>query len=112
MAVSKEFHNYMLENLQKAGEVTTRAMMGGYCVYYKGKLVGDICDNCLFLKPADSALKLLPDAERAYPYEGSKTKMVIFEDVENTELVSKVLEAMYTELPEKKPRKRKENNKK
>lgn len=106
MAVSKEFHNYILENLQKAGEVTTRAMMGGYCVYFRGKLIGDICDNCLFLKPTDLALQLLPDAERAYPYEGSKTKMIVLDDVENTELVSKVLEAMYTELPERKPRKK------
>lgn len=106
MAVSKEFHNYILENLQKAGEVTTRAMMGGYCVYFRGKLIGDICDNCLFLKPTDFALKLLPDAERAYPYEGSKTKMIVLDDVENTELVSKVLEAMYTELPERKPKKK------
>ncbi len=112
MAVSKEFHNYVLENLQKAGEVTTRAMMGGYCVYFKGKLIGDLCDNCLFLKPAESAQKLLPEAERAYPYEGSKTKMIVFEEVENMELVTKVLEAMYLELPEPKPRKKKETNKK
>lgn len=107
MAVSKEFHDYILENLKKAGDVTTRSMMGGYCVYFQGKLIGDICDNCLFLKPAKAALQLLPDAERGYPYEGSKSLMIIVDDVENTPLISKVLQAMYEELPAPKPKKRK-----
>lgn len=105
MAVTKEFHDHILGSLQKAGEVTTRAMMGGYCVYFQGKLVGNICDNCLFFKPADAALRLLPDAERGYPYEGSKTQMIMIDDVENTELMSRVLRAMYEELPAPKPKK-------
>lgn len=107
MAVSKEFHDYILENLKKAGEVTTRSMMGGYCVYFQGKLVGDICDNCLFFKPTKNALRLLPEAERGYPYEGSRSLMIIVDDVENTALMSEVLRAMYEELPAPKPRKEK-----
>lgn len=99
MATSKEYHDYILENLQKAGNVvTTRKMMGEYCVYFQGKLIGNICDNCLFLKPVDGVLKLLPDAERGYPYEGSKTLMVIVDDVENTEQITEVLNTMYEEL--------------
>ena len=102
MATSKEFHDYILEQLKKAGDVTTRKMMGEYCVYYQGKLIGDICDNCLLLKPADAVLSMLPDAEKAYPYEGAKTKMVMVEDVEDIEKMQKLLEAMYQELPEPK----------
>lgn len=107
MAVSKEFHDYILENLKKAGDVATRSMMGGYCVYFQGKLVGDICDNCLFLKPVEAALQKLPDAERGYPYEGSRSLMIIVDDVENTALMSEVLHAMYEELPAPKPKKKK-----
>lgn len=141
MATSKEYHDYIVENLRKAGEVTTRKMMGEYCVYYQGarrpgdagpaarqngaasgqcpedagsaadgtgvkKLIGDICGNCLFLKPTESVLRLLPDAERAYPYEGSKTLMVVVEDVEDTELMAEILDGMYAELPEPKKKKR------
>ena len=95
MATTKEFHDFILENLQKVGEVSTRKMMG------------DICDNCLFLKPTASVLRLLPDAERAYPYEGSKTLMVMVEDVEDTALMKKLLEGMYGELPEPKKKKAK-----
>lgn len=104
MATSREFHDYIVENLKKAGEISTRKMMGEYCVYYRGKLIGDICDNSLFLKPTEAVLRLMPDAERAYPYDGSKTLMVIADDVENTELMAELLHEMYTELPEPKKR--------
>lgn len=107
MATSKEFHDYIVENLRKVGDVFTRKMMGEYCVYYQGKLVGDICDNCLFLKPTESALRLMPDAERAYPYEGSKTLMIVVDNVENTELMQDVLNGMYEELPQPKKKTKK-----
>ena len=107
MATSKEFHDYVVECLNRAGDVTTRKMMGEYLVYYRGKLIGDICESCLLLKPTESALRLLPDADRAFPYEGSKTLMVVVDDVENTALMAEVLEAMYRELPE--PKKKKKN---
>lgn len=110
MATTKEFHDYIVENLRRAGDVTTRKMMGEYCVYFQAaesvadfpeekKLIGNICDNCLFLKPTESVLRLMPDAERAYPYEGSKTWMVVAEDVENVKLMTEVLNEMYKELP-------------
>lgn len=106
MATSKEFHDYIVENLQKAGEISTRKMMGEYCVYYQGKLIGDICDNTLFLKPTQAVLRLMPEAERAYPYDGSRTLMAVVDDVENTKLMTEVLQEMYMELPEpkKKPK--------
>lgn len=99
MATSTEAHDYIVENLSKTGDISTRKMMGEYLVYFKGKLVGNICDNCLYLKPTDSALRLLPDAERDYPYDGSKTLMIVVDNVENTEQMSAVLHAMYEELP-------------
>ena len=92
MATTKEFYDYVVGNLQRVGDVTTRKMMGEYCVYFQGKLVGDICDNCLFLKPTESVMRLLPNADRDYPYEGSKTQMVIVEDVENEALMTEILQ--------------------
>lgn len=106
MATSKEFHDYIVENLQKAGEISTRKMMGEYCVYYQGKLIGDICDNTLFLKPTQAVLRLMPEAERAYPYDGSRTLMAVVDDVENTKLMTEVLQEMYMELPEPKKNRR------
>ena len=99
MATTADFHDYVIEQLTRAGEISSRRMMGEYCVYYRGKMVAEICDNQLLLKPTPSVLRLLPDAPRAYPYEGSKTRMVVVEDVENTELLQTVLEAMWPEVP-------------
>lgn len=53
----------------------------------------------------------MPDADRGYPYEGSKTLMVIVDDVENIELMEKVLKAMYEELPEPKIKRKKKKKK-
>jgi len=104
MASSREFHDYIVEQLRYAGEVTTRKMMGEYCVYYRGKVIGLMCDNTLLLKPVPTVLQLLAGAERMYPYEGSRTLMVAVEDVENTPLMAQVLEALDEELPEPKKR--------
>ncbi len=102
MATSKEFHDYVLENLKCAGNVTTRPMMGEYLVYYNGRLVGNICDNCLLLKQTEASLRFLDGAELTYPYEGSKTLMIVVEDVENHELLSELFNEMYFQLPEPK----------
>lgn len=107
MATSKEFHDYVVDSLQRIGDVTTKKMMGEYCIYYKGKLIGDICDNCLLLKPTESVLRMMPEAERAYPYEGSRTLMAVVDDVENIERMREVLDAMVEELPEPKKKMRK-----
>ena len=106
MSTSKEYHDYVMENLSLAGSVSSRRMMGEYIIYYNGKIVGDICDNCLLMKITPAAEKLLPDAERAYPYEGSKTLMLVIDDVENYSLMAELLEGISSQLPEPKTKKR------
>ena len=56
MATTKEFHDYILEQLQKAGDVTTRKMMGEYCVYFNGKLAMSVLSQLLPLLPNDMEL--------------------------------------------------------
>lgn len=102
MATSKEFHDYIVECLSKAGDIATKKMMGEYCVYYQGKLIGDICENRLLVKKTATSDRLLADCELDYPYQGSKTLMYVVEETENAELMQELLEGMYAELPEKK----------
>lgn len=104
MATSKEYYEYITENLNKVGEITTRKMMGEYCVYYKSKLIGDICDNTFLIKQTKISLKFFGENEKAYPYEGSKTLMIVVDDAENTELLRQVFDGMYDELPDSKKR--------
>lgn len=110
MATSKDFHDYVLEQISRIGNVSSIKMMGEYCIYYRGKVVALLCDNMFLLKPTETVLTLLPDAERVYPYEGSNTLMVVVDDIENVELLAELFRAMYRELPapeEKAPKRRK-----
>ena len=99
-----EFNEYVREVFSAAGDIVIKPMMGGYLVYLNGKLIGDICDNELFLKRTSTSDKLLADSEMRYPYDGSKTLMHVFDRFEDTELIAKLLEGMYAELPERKPK--------
>ena len=100
-----EFNKYVREVFSAAGDIVIKSMMGGFLVYLNGKLIGDICDNELFLKRTPASDMLLADSELRYPYEGSKTLMHVFDRFEDTALVAELLEGMYAELPEKKPKK-------
>lgn len=102
MATSKEFHDYVIDCLSKVGEIKTRKMMGEYCVYYQGKLIGYICDNRFLIKQTETSKKLLNNCSLEYPYEGSKTLMFVMEDIENTELLKELLDGLFNELPEPK----------
>ena len=105
--IVNEFIEYVRESFSTVGDIVIKAMMGGYLVYLNGKLIGDICDNELFLKRTPTSDRLLADTELRYPYEGSKTLMHVFDRFEDTALVAELLEGMYAELPEKKPKKAK-----
>ena len=99
--IVNEFNEYVREVFSAAGDIVIKSMMGGYLVYFNGKLIGDICDNELFLKRTPTSDRLLADSELRYPYEGSKTLMYVFDRFEDTTLVSELLDGMYTELPKK-----------
>ena len=98
MSSSKEYLNYILEQLSELDDITCRAMMGEYIIYYRGKIVGGIYDDRFLVKPIKSAAAMMPNADRELPYEGAK-EMLLVDDVENRELLRDLLEAMYAELP-------------
>lgn len=106
MATSKEFIAYFIGQLNRPEDIAVRPMMGEYLLYYRGKLVGDICDNRVLLKPVEAAKKLLPAAEMQPPYDGAKP-MILLENTDDGEFVLSLFEAMYPELPEPKAKKKK-----
>ena len=100
-----EFNEYVRDRFSEFGNIVIKSMMGGYLVYFNGKLIGDICNNELFLKRTPTSDRLLADSELRYPYNGSKTLMHVFEKFEDANLIGELLRGMYVELPEKKPAK-------
>ena len=98
MASSKEYLEFILEQLSELDDVTYRAMMGEYILYYRDKIIGGIYDDRLLVKPVKSAVALMPDATFELPYEGAK-EMLLVDDVDNRDFLAKLFNAMYDELP-------------
>ena len=103
MASSKDYSDYILEQLSELEDVSYRAMMGEYIIYYRGKVVGGIYDDRFLVKPTKSAVAMMPDADLEIPYKGAK-EMLLVDNVENKEFLRELLEAMYDELPVPKKR--------
>ncbi|WP_295610265.1 TfoX/Sxy family protein [uncultured Methanobrevibacter sp.] len=106
MTSSKEYLEYILEQLSNLDDITHRAMMGEYIIYYRGKIVGGIYDDRFLVKPVKSAMEMMPDADMELPYEGAK-EMVLVDNVEDKEFLKDLFEAMYEELPAPKKRRKK-----
>ena len=98
MASSKEYLDFILEQLSELEEITYRAMMGEYILYFRDKIIGGIYDDRFLVKPVPSALSLMPSAEYELPYEGAK-EMLLVDDIDNREFLSELIFAMYDELP-------------
>ncbi len=82
-------------------DISYRAIMGEYIIYYRGKVVGGIYDDRFLVKPVKAAVAMMPDADMELPYEGAK-EMLLVDDVENREFLCELLEAMYRELTDPK----------
>ncbi|MBQ3463663.1 MAG: TfoX/Sxy family protein [Clostridia bacterium] len=104
MASTKEYLEFILEQLSNLEEISYRAMMGEYIIYYRGKVVGGIYDDRFLIKPTKSAVNMMPNADMELPYEGAK-EMLLVDDIENREFLRELLEAMYEELPAPKKKK-------
>lgn len=104
MATSKEYLRFVLDQLSDLPEISSRPMMGEYVLYYRGRVIGGIYDDRLLLKPTKAAAGIIPEAEREIPYEGAKEMLLV--DVDDKELLIRLIKAMYPELPEQRKRKK------
>ena len=98
MASTKEYLDFVLEQLSELDEISCRAMMGEYILYYRGRIFGGIYDDRLLVKHVPAAIKLMPDVTMELPYDGAK-EMILVDDVDNRELLCELVKAMYEELP-------------
>ena len=106
MASSKEYLEYILEQLSELDDVSYRAMMGEYIIYYRGKINGGIYDDRFLVKPTKSAVAMMPDASMELPYDGAK-EMLLVDEVEDREFFRELVESIYEELPT--PKKKRSN---
>ena len=106
MASSKDYLAFIMDQLSLLDDVSYRAMMSEYIIYYRGKVIGGIYDDRFLVKDTKAARDLMPNAELELPYEGAK-EMILVDEVDNREFLRDLFDAMYPELPAPKPKKKK-----
>ncbi len=105
MASSRQYLEFILDQLSPRGDISFRAMMGEYILYCRGKIVGGIYDDRLLVKQTEAAKRLLPDARPERPYEGAK-EMLLVDRVDDRDFLSGLVDKIAAELPEPKKKKR------
>ncbi len=98
MASSKEYLDFILEQLSELEEITYRKMMGEYILYYRGRIFGGIYDDRFLIKPVKAALAMIPNPIYETPYEGAKD-MILVENIDDRIFLADLLNAMFDELP-------------
>lgn len=104
MPTDKTYLNYIAEQLSALPDVSIRAMMGEYILYFRGKIVGGLYDDRFLVKPTPAALRMMPDAPREIPYPGAK-EMLLVEETDDRAFLCALLCAMDADLPAPKKKK-------
>ncbi len=104
MASSRGYLEFVLDQLSGLEDISYKAMMGEFIIYYRGKIIGGIYDDRFLVKPVEAAKRMMPDAPLEIPYEGAK-EMLLVDDVDNRSFLCRLLDAMFEELPAPKKKK-------
>ena len=104
MASSKEYLDFVLEQLSGLDGISYRYMMGEYIIYYKDKIAGGIYDDRFLVKQTKAAKELMPYADSELPYEGG-SKMFLVDNVDDKRFLRELFDKMYPELPAPKKKK-------
>ena len=99
MAASKDYLDFLLDQLSALDGISYRMMMGEYIIYYREKIAAYVCDGRFLVKPVPSAVKMLPDARYEAISEGGKKKLLCVENVDDREFLTELFREMYKELP-------------
>ena len=95
MATTKEYKDFILEQLSLLDSITSKSMMGEYLLYYNGVLFGGIYDDRLLVKIVEGNKKY--NMEESIPYESAKA-MYLVDDVDNKEILKKIILDTYNDL--------------
>ena len=95
MATTKDYRDFIIEQLNLLDNITCKSMMGEYLLYYNGILFGGIYDDRLLVKIVDSNKKY--NMRESIPYESAKP-MYLVDDVDNQEVLRDIVLDTYKDL--------------
>ncbi|MEE3344805.1 MAG: TfoX/Sxy family protein, partial [Bacilli bacterium] len=88
VATTKDYRDFILEQLNLLDNITCKSMMGEYLLYYNGILFGGIYDDRFLVKIVDNNKKY--NMQESIPYENAKP-MYLVDDVDNQELLRSIV---------------------
>ena len=103
MASTKEYLDFVLEQLSDLSDISYKSMMGEYIIYYRGKIIGGIYDNRFLIKPTKTAKIKMPNSPLELPYENAK-EMLLVENIDDREFLNNLFNSIVEELPAPKKR--------
>jgi TfoX/Sxy family transcriptional regulator of competence genes len=106
MASDQKFVDFVVDQIENAGEITAKKMFGEYGIYADGKIFALICDNKLFVKPTQSGREFIGDVVEAPAYPGAKPSFLIEDKIEDREWLSELIRISVKELPMPRPKKK------
>ena len=89
MATTKEYIEFVCEQINNVGEVRYRMMFGEYMVYVNNKPILLVCDNTVFVKKLNGIKDIMSGAMVGFPYDGAKEHYIL--DIENADLTKEVI---------------------
>ena len=107
MASDKEYLDFVVDQIENAGQITYKHMFGEYGIFSDRKLFALVCDNKLFIKPTEAGRVFIQNVVEAPPYPGAKLSFLIEDQLEDREWISELVRITVKELPEPKPKKKK-----
>jgi TfoX/Sxy family transcriptional regulator of competence genes len=108
MATDASFVQFVVDQLERAGEISSRKMFGEYALYCNTKVVALICDNKLFVKPTDAGRKFIGDPVEAPAFPGAKPSFLIEDKLEDRKWLTELIRITEKEVPAPKPKKKKD----
>ena len=103
MASTKEYLDFVLEQLSDLSDISYKSIMGEYIIYYRGKIIGGIYDNRFLIKPTKTAKIKMPNSPLELPYENAK-EMLLVENIDDREFLNNLFNSIVEELPAPKKR--------
>lgn len=100
MSSSQKNVDFLVEQMSRAGSITSRKMFGEYAIYCDGKVVGLICDDQLFIKPTEKGKDFTSECEEQPPYPGAKPYLLIPDERwDDSEWLSELTRITASQLP-------------
>lgn len=97
MATTKEYIDFVCEQIKAVGKIRYKKLFGEYMVYIDKKPILLVCDDTVYVKKSDCIKDIMQNAESGFPYKGAKEHYIL--DMENTDLSTEVLEVLKKFIP-------------